>query len=89
MAVTQEQVMAFAVYEIRLLLANHLGSDNTSDMSIRAAAHLAYALHNQADAVLQGASFDPQRAVDALGAVDRLLATNFQARLSDAVGHEA
>ena len=89
MAVTQEQVLAFAIYEIRLLLAHHLGSDNTTDIPVRAAAHLAYALHNQADAVLQGSSFDPQRAVDALGAVDQLLATDFQARLSGALGHEA
>jgi hypothetical protein len=89
MAVTQEQVLAFVVYEIRLLLANHLGSDSTSDLSIRAAAHLAYALHNQADAVLQGNSFDPQQATEALAGVDRLLATNFQARLFGAIGHEA
>ena len=89
MAVTQEQLLAFAVYEIRLLLANHLGSDSTSDLSVRAAAHLAYALHNQADAILQGSTFDPQQATAALGAVDRLLATNFKARLSGAIGHEA
>lgn len=89
MAATQEQVLAFAVYEIRLLLANHLGSDSTSDMSIRAAAHLAYALHNQADAVLQGNAFDHHQATEALGGVDRLLGTNFQARFSSAIGHEA
>lgn len=64
MALTQEQVLAFAVYEIRLLLASHLGSGNQSDLSIRAAAHLAYALHNQADAVLQGGTFDPQMATE-------------------------
>ncbi len=89
MAATQEQVLAFALYEIRLLLSNHLGSDSTSDMSIRAAAHLAYALHNQADAALQGNAFDPRQATDALDGVDRLLGTNFQARLSSAIGHEA
>lgn len=86
MGATQEQVLAFAVYEIRLLLANHLGSERATDPSIRAAAHLAYALHNQADAVLQGRSFDPQKAVDALGAVDRLLVTDFQPRISAAIG---
>lgn len=87
--VTHDQVLAFAVYEIRLLLANHLGSDSTSDPPVRAAAHLAYALHNQADAVLQGGAFDPQQAAAALGEVDRLLATDFQIRLSQAVGNEA
>lgn len=89
MAATQEQVLAFAVYEIRLLLADHLGSDSTSDMSIRAAAHLAYALHNQAYAVLQGNAFDPEQATAALGGADRLLGTNFQARLSSAIDYEA
>lgn len=89
MPTTQEQVLAFAVYEIRLLLANHLGSDSTSDLSIRTAAHLAYALHNQADTVLQGGTFDPQQAIAALGKVDRLLATSLLARFADATGHEA
>ncbi|MEJ2790970.1 MULTISPECIES: hypothetical protein [unclassified Pseudoxanthomonas] len=89
MTVTQDQVLAFAVYEIRLLLAHHLGSDDTPDPAVRAAAHLAYALHNHADAVLHGGTFDPRQAAEALSAVDRMLATNFQARLSEATNHEA
>jgi len=89
MTVTQDQVLAFAVYEIRLLLAHHLGRGDTPDPAVRAAAHLAYALHNQADAVLHGGTFDPQQAAEALGAVDRMLETNFQARLSEATSHEA
>ncbi|WP_333909510.1 hypothetical protein [Pseudoxanthomonas sp. JBR18] len=89
MTVSQDQVLAFAVYEIRQLLAHHLGSGDTPDPAARAAAHLAYALHNQADAVLHGGKFDPQQAAEALGAVDRMLATNFQARLSEATSHEA
>jgi len=88
MKVTQEQVLAFAVYEIRLLLAGHLGSASTSDLPIRAAAHLAYALHNQADAVLQGRTFDPEQAVAALGGVDRLLGTNFHAGMVRALGEK-
>jgi hypothetical protein len=86
---TQEQLLAFAVYEIRLLLAGHLGSDSTSDPAVRAAAHLAYALHNQADAALQGRTFDAQQGFASIGGVDRMLSTNFQARLSEAIGHEA
>ena len=89
MPVTQEQLLAFAVYEIRLLLAGHLASDGTADPAVRAAAHLAYALHNQADAILQGRTFDPQQGVAALGSVDRMLSTNFQARLSEAIVGEA
>jgi len=89
MALTQEQVLAFAVYEIRLLLSGHLGSDSTSESSVRIAAHLAYALHNQADAALHGGTFDPQTAAASLGAVDRMFGTNLQARLSDATEREA
>ena len=88
MAITQEQVLAFAVYEIRLLLAHHLGSGDASDLAVKAAAHLAYALHNQADAILQGDTFDPQQAAESLSAVDRMLATNFKTRLSQAISHE-
>lgn len=89
MVVTQEQILAFAVYEIRLLLAGHLGSDCSSDLAVRTAAHLAYALHNQAESVLQGHSFDPQRAIASLANVDRLLAADLQNRLAMAIGHQA
>lgn len=47
----ENKILAFAVYELRLLLAGHLGSEATADPAVRAAAHLAYALHNQALAV--------------------------------------
>ena len=88
MAVTQDQVLAFAIYEIRQLLAYHLGSDDTTDPAVKAAAHLAYALHNQADAILQGRTFDPQQAIESLNVVDRMLATNFQARFLQSVSHD-
>ena len=68
---------------------HHLGSDDTPDPAVKAAAHLAYALHNQADAILQGHTFDPQQAIESLIAVDRMLATNFQARLLQSVSHDA
>ena len=89
MDVTQNQLLAFAVYEIRQLLAHHLGRDDTSDPAVKAAAHLAYALHNQADAILQGRTFDPQQAIESLSALDGMLATNFQARLLQSVSHDA
>ena len=89
MTVTQEQLLAFAVYEIRLLLSGHLGSECDSHPSIRAAAHLSYALHDEADAAMHGGSFDVVQAVARLGAVDRMLATDFQDRLAKATGREA
>ncbi len=47
------RLMAAAVYEIRLLLSEHLGSECDSDPCLRLAAHLAYALHNDALAVME------------------------------------
>ncbi|WP_081677855.1 hypothetical protein [Novilysobacter defluvii] len=85
----QEQLLAFAVYEIRLLLAGHLGSQSTSELPVRAAAHLAYALHNEADNALRGNTFDAEQAIERLGAVDRMLGTDFQDRFAKATSSEA
>ena len=54
--VTEEshRIMAAAVYEIRLLLANYLGDDCDADPDVRLAAHLSYALHNDASAIMNG-----------------------------------
>lgn len=84
----KEQLLAFVVYEIRLLLAGHLGSQSASDPSVRAAAHLAYALHNEANSALQGNSFDTQEAIERLGAVDRILGTDFQDRFGEVTTRE-
>ena len=50
------RIMAAAIYEIRLLLANYLGSDCDADPDVRLAAHLSYALHNDASAIMNGNS---------------------------------
>ncbi|APO96027.1 hypothetical protein [Xanthomonas vesicatoria] len=84
MSLTQQQLFVFALYKIRRLLAGRLGSHSASPLSVRAAAHLADALHNAADTVLQGRSFDPESVATRLGAVGRMLGTTFQQRLSDA-----
>ncbi|WP_440977211.1 hypothetical protein [Pseudoxanthomonas winnipegensis] len=81
MSMTQAQVLAFAITEIRQLLAGYLGSQADADLSVRIAAHLAYALHNQAYAVLEGKPFDTQQALRALGAVDSMLGTEYERRL--------
>lgn len=83
----EAKILAFAVYELRLLLAQHLGSDASGETPVRTAAHLAYALHNQALAVLDGKSFDPSQAIEAVAAVDRAFGENFAHRLSEAVSH--
>ncbi|MBH9554032.1 hypothetical protein [Inhella gelatinilytica] len=80
----QAKILAFAVYELRLLLAGHLGSDNESDLSTRAAAHLAYSLHNEALAVLEGRDFDVKAAVQAIAKVDAMFGENFLQQFTEA-----
>jgi hypothetical protein len=78
---SQIQILAFAVYELRLLLAKHLGTSSGASPELRCAAHLAYALHNQALAVLEGKSFEPGAAIEAIAHVDKLCGENFTRRL--------
>lgn len=85
----QAKVLAQAVYEIRVLLAGYLGSENEGDLVVRQAAHLAYALHNQALAVLEGKSFDVADSISALGFADKVLGAGFTERFKQAVGKNA
>lgn len=87
MSVHQDQakILAFALYELRLLLAGHLGSESNSDVPTRAAAHLAYALHNQALAVIEGRTFDVNAAVQAIAQVDARFGENFVQQYAEAM----
>lgn len=82
MTATREEMLAFAVYEMRLLLADHLGSDSQSPMSVRIAAHLAYALHNDAQAVLEGRPSNAEHAERRIKAIDGILGTNLVNRMA-------
>lgn len=86
--VDQEKILAFAVYELRLLLAGHLGSNADGDPSVRTAAHLAHALHNQALAVLEGRSFNSDEAVEAIARVDQMFGENFVRHLLEVANRE-
>ena len=79
------KTLAFVVHEVRLLLAGHLGSGAHGDPPVRAAAHLAYALHNQALAVMKDGSFDGETAEAAIARVDEMLGESFSRRLSEAI----
>ena len=74
----QTKILAFAILELRYLLADCLGSENEAPPHIRQAAHLAYALHNQAIAALEGRDFDLDSAVNALSSVDRMLGSDLK-----------
>ncbi|WP_291519396.1 hypothetical protein [Acidovorax sp.] len=73
MAATEAKVLAQAIYEIRMLLSHHLGSGVDADLSVRLAAHLAYALHNEALAVIEGNGFDVAEAVKRVANIDSFL----------------
>ena len=63
----QTRLLAAALCEIRVLLAGYLGSQCDSEVSIRQAAHLAYALHNEALAIIEGQSLSLRMLSDAFG----------------------
>lgn len=79
---SQVKILAQALYEIRLLLPAYLGSENPGDIAVRRAAHLAYALHNEALAVIEGKTFDPEAALAKVRAVDRMLGGDLTVRFS-------
>lgn len=79
---SQTKILAQALYEIRLLLPGYLGSESTGDIAVRKAAHLAYALHNDALAIIEGKAFDAQAAIERLRAVDRMFGDDFAARFA-------
>jgi len=73
------------LYEIRLLLAHHLGSQTEESKSTSLAAHLAYALHNEAEAIVQGRQFDSERAFEKIRALDAMFNDRLSARIAAAL----
>lgn len=80
---SETKLIANALYEIRLLLASYLGSENEAPTDIRFAAHLAYALHNEASALAAGNSFDVNTALQKVRAIDAILGTRDGRRLAN------
>jgi hypothetical protein len=85
----QAKVLAQAIFEIRVLLAGYLGSENDGELAVRQAAHLAYALHNQALAVLENKSFDVTKSIGGLQFADQVLGAGFTERFKQALGRDA
>jgi len=69
----QTRILALALMEIRVLLADYLGSRADAHMSIRVAAHLAYALHNEAEAASNNSDFQVEEARAKIAAIDQIL----------------
>ncbi|WP_199110981.1 hypothetical protein [Collimonas sp. PA-H2] len=71
--ISEEKLLAHALYHIRLLLSGFLGSQNQGSLEVRVAAHFAYALHNEALAVIDGKSFDVSSALKNIEHIDQIL----------------
>lgn len=78
----ETKLIANALYETRLLLASYLGDETEAPADVRFAAHLAYALHNEASALAAGNDFDVSSALQKVGAIDRILGTDDGKRLA-------
>lgn len=81
----EDKLLAHALYQIRILLSDYLGSHNEGPIEVRTAAHLAYALHNEALAVIEGKNFDVKSALAKVEAIDKLLNVEDGMRLSRSV----
>ena len=81
MQTDQTRLLALALIDIRTLLADYLGSDVDAPMSARVAAHLAYALHNEAETVYSNADFQIERATQKIAAIDQILSVSDGAAL--------
>jgi hypothetical protein len=86
---TEQNILAHALYEIRILLSPYLGANNKDPIEVRVAAHLAYALHNEALAVAEGQHFDVEAALAKVKAIDALLNVQDGSRISQLIesGH--
>lgn len=65
--------MAAALYEVRILLAPFLGRESSAEIPVRIAAHLAYALHNDARSLLHGDSIQLEATLKRIEAIDQIV----------------
>jgi hypothetical protein len=82
MHAAEEKILAHAIQEIRQLLSPYLGSENKGPLEVRVAAHLAYALHNEAIALIEGSNFDVEAALKKVVSIDNILNVQDGSRLA-------
>ncbi|WP_095050686.1 hypothetical protein [Pseudomonas sp. Irchel s3h9] len=73
MQTDQNRLLALALLEIKILLVGYLGSVVDAPTNVRVAAHIAYALHNEAEAVYTNADFALDGASQKIAAIDQIL----------------
>lgn len=78
------QLIANALSEIRSLLSSCLGAENEAPLEVRLAAHIPYALHNEAAGLVDGSGFDVNAALRKVAAIDNILPGNDGGRLASA-----
>ena len=76
----QSRLLAWALYDMRLLLASHIRGFSQAQPEVRAAADLAYALHNLALGTLEGRTFTEQEFTSALENAERASGEPFLSR---------
>jgi hypothetical protein len=81
MQTDQTRLLALALLEIRTLLADYLGSDVDVPISVRVAAHMAYALHDEAETAYNNADFQIDHASRKIAAIDQILSVTDGAAL--------
>ena len=83
----QIKILAQTVYEIRLLLSDHLGSTDENMLCENVSAHLAYALHNEALAIIEDRpeDFDINKAIESFKKVDERYGKQFGNRFEELV----
>ena len=81
----QIRILAQAVYELKHLLNDHLGSTDKSLLSETVSAHLAYALHNEALAILENRpeDFDIEKAIENIRKIDARYGEQFGDRFQE------
>lgn len=83
----QLKILAQAVYEMRLLLSDHLGCRDKEMLCEAVSAHLAYALHNDALAILENRpdDFDINAAIKRIRRVDEIYDEQFGDRFQELI----
>jgi hypothetical protein len=81
MQTDQTRLLALALLEIRTLLADYLGGEADAPMCVRVAAHMAYALHNEAEAAYSNADYQLDHAIRKIAAIDEVLGVSDGAAL--------
>lgn len=80
---THSRLLAWALFDLRLLLASHIGGVSQAAPEVRAAAELAYSLHNLALAAFDGRTFTETQFIEALARAERASGEPFPARFHD------